>query len=91
MLKLISRLKFILNIPRFIPFLIDFFRSAEVPASRKILSILFIVGYGLFPFDLIPDFFLGLGILDDLAVLGFVLQQLVKLAPESLREKYKLK
>jgi uncharacterized membrane protein YkvA (DUF1232 family) len=91
MRRFINRMRFIFNIQRFVPFIIDFFRSREVPARRKIISILLIAGYGLFPFDLIPDFLIGLGIADDLAVIAFVLQQIVKLAPPALQEKYNLR
>lgn len=39
---------------------------------KKILPWLIVVFYLLFPYDAIPDFFLGPGWLDDLAVLGLV-------------------
>ncbi len=89
--RFVRRIKFILNVKRFLPFLVDFFRSKEVPLSHKVISILCIAGYAWFPFDAIPDFLVVLGIVDDFAILGLVLQFLVKLAPPSLQEKYHLK
>lgn len=88
MTRLWRRLKFILNVRQFIPFLLEYFTSPLVPFSTKLISILFVVGYFLFPFDVIPDFLIAIGLVDDLAVLTFILQQIVKMAPESLRIKY---
>ncbi|MFD1019267.1 YkvA family protein [Thalassobacillus hwangdonensis] len=82
------RLKFIFNIRKSIPFLKDFFLSREVKNRKKIISVLFIVGYFLLPLDLIPDFLAFFGILDDLTVFTLVLQQIVKMAPEHLKEKH---
>lgn len=44
----------------------------------------------MFPFDLIPDFLLFFGVLDDIAVVLFILQRIVKMAPKHLQEKYNL-
>lgn len=43
----------------------------EVPFYKK-LTILFGFTYLLFPFDIIPDPILGLGIVDDIAILLFI-------------------
>ncbi|MBA2874749.1 YkvA family protein [Thermaerobacillus caldiproteolyticus] len=88
MRKLFKRLRFVLKIRRFIPFLIEFFRSKEVAAYKKIISMLFIVGYIVFPFDLIPDWLGIFGIIDDVTVLMFIFQQIVKMAPSHLKNKY---
>ncbi|QPA31514.1 YkvA family protein [Thermaerobacillus caldiproteolyticus] len=88
MRKLFTRLRFVLKIRRFIPFLIEFFRSKEVAAYKKIISMLFIVGYIVFPFDLIPDWLGIFGIIDDVTVLMFIFQQIVKMAPSHLKNKY---
>lgn len=90
MVRFLRRVKFILNIRRFVPFLLDFFTSREVPMPRKLFSVLLLVGYALFPFDAIPDFLMFFGILDDVMVLTFILQQIVKSAPQSLKDKYQL-
>ncbi|MEH7456026.1 DUF1232 domain-containing protein [Bacillus sp. JJ1127] len=90
MKKFISRFRFMLHFRRFIPFLYDFFTSKEVPMQKKILSIGFLIGYVVFPFDLIPDFLFAFGVLDDVAVAIFILQRIVKMAPPHLQEKYDL-
>lgn len=45
----------------------------------------------LFPFDVIPDFLAFFGILDDLTLFMFVLQQIVKMAPPELKEKHEVR
>lgn len=89
--KLFRRIRFILKINRFLPFLFEFFTSKDIPIRKKLLSLLLVVGYILFPFDVIPDFLVFFGILDDLAILTFVLQQIVKMSPQSLKDKYNVK
>ncbi|MYL35013.1 DUF1232 domain-containing protein [Pontibacillus yanchengensis] len=88
MLRFWRRIRFLFNLKKSIPFLMEFFRSYEVDRNKKFFSALLIVGYVLFPFDLIPDFLGLIGFLDDVTVLTFVLQQIVKMAPQSLRDKY---
>jgi uncharacterized membrane protein YkvA (DUF1232 family) len=43
-----------------------------------------------FKFWKFPDFLSIFGFTDDIVVTSFVLQQMVKMAPESLKEKYKV-
>lgn len=75
----------------------------EVPAlSEGLLSITGSIGrqkavpiaagllYILLPLDLVPDFLSIFGFTDDIVITSFVLQQMVKMAPESLKEKYKV-
>ncbi|GAA5417490.1 hypothetical protein Pryu01_02564 [Paraliobacillus ryukyuensis] len=83
-----QRIKFLVKFHKSIPFLKAFFSSKEVKRSTKIISIVLVVGYLFFPFDLIPDFLLGAGILDDVAIAGLIFQQLIRMAPDQLREKY---
>ncbi|WP_071458686.1 YkvA family protein [Bacillus massilinigeriensis] len=90
MRKLFKRLKFVLKFWRFLPFVKDFFLSKEVAANRKMISILLMVAYALFPFDIIPDFLAFFGVVDDIIVAGFILERMVKMAPEDLREKHGL-
>ncbi|WP_053217437.1 YkvA family protein [Virgibacillus senegalensis] len=90
MLRFVRRLKFLFNFKKSLPFLKDFFLSKEVNMATKGLSVLLIIGYIVFPFDIIPDFLMVFGVFDDVAVAGFILQRMVKMAPESLKEKHGL-
>lgn len=90
MRKLWSRVRFVFHIRKFLPFLYDFFTSKDVGLMKKALSILFLCGYVIFPFDLIPDFFLLFGFVDDIAVIMFILQRIIKMAPVHLQSKHGL-
>ncbi|WP_176449150.1 YkvA family protein [Lentibacillus sp. CBA3610] len=91
MRKVLKRLGFLLKFHKSIPFIVDFFRSHEVKGKTKLLYVVVIIGYIIFPFDLIPDFFYIFGFFDDITVAAFLLQQMVKVAPESLKEKHDFK
>ncbi|WP_044748875.1 YkvA family protein [Bacillus alveayuensis] len=86
--KFLRRMRFIFKIRRFIPFLAEFFRSKDISNSKKLLSVLLIGGYFLLPFDAIPDIFGFFGMVDDVAIFLFILQQIVKMAPVDLKHKY---
>lgn len=88
MKKVLRRIRFLFTFPRSVPFLKDFFIAEDIAAAKKLLFAGFIIGYFLLPFDLIPDFLLGFGLLDDVTVAIFLLQWMVKMAPQSLKEKY---
>ncbi|KMY52221.1 membrane protein [Peribacillus loiseleuriae] len=81
---------FILKFWTFLPFLKDFFISREVQLYKKVLGIVFMIGYVVFPFDLIPDFLSFLGIVDDLMIAGIVVNWMVLLSPETLKKKHRL-
>lgn len=87
-MKLIRRLKFLLNIRKSIPLLYEFFTYKGVTLKKKAVAVLFLIGYAIFPYDAIPDFLVIFGFLDDVVILTFVLQQIIKMAPEELRNKY---
>lgn len=53
----------------------------RTPIVLRLLSV-FSVLYVLMPLDLIPDFMLGAGQLDDAAILGIAVALLLKLTPE---------
>ncbi|WP_101846662.1 YkvA family protein [Halobacillus sp. Marseille-P3879] len=90
MLKMWRRIKFLAKLKKSIPFLIKFFRSEEVSGNKKVISIALMIGYIVFPWDLIPDMFVFIGLIDDAAVLTFILQQIVKMAPPSLKEEFQI-
>jgi uncharacterized membrane protein YkvA (DUF1232 family) len=89
--KIIRRLRFIFNVKKFLPFLIDFFRSKEVAPSKKILSVVFLIAYIVFPFDLIPDVLTFFGFLDDLAIFMFIMERIIKISPVDLKNKHGFK
>lgn len=58
-------------------------RDPRTPFAAKCLVVI-VVAYALSPIDLIPDFILVLGYVDDLILLPFGIYLAVKLIPESL-------
>lgn len=88
MTRLWSRLRFLFNFRKSIPFLKAFFTAKEVAAAKKVTVIALIVLYFVFPFDLVPDFLIGIGIVDDLAVATLILQLIIKMAPAHIKAKY---
>ncbi|GGJ90706.1 membrane protein [Lentibacillus kapialis] len=91
MMKFLKRLGFLFKFHKSIPFITDFFRSTQVKRTTKFLYVVLIIGYIALPFDLIPDFLYIFGIIDDITVATFILQLMVKVAPQSLKEKHHLK
>nr|WP_090745633.1 DUF1232 domain-containing protein [Mesobacillus persicus] len=89
-MKFLKRIKFIFKFWKSIPFIIDFFKTKEVDLYKKVLSGLMILTYAFFPFDLIPDFIYLFGIIDDIVVTSFIIERMVKWAPETLKNKYRL-
>lgn len=73
---------------KFLPFLKYFFVSRDVQLHKKALGVILILTYAFFPFDLIPDFLSFIGIIDDVVIAGIVLESMIKMAPQSLKEKY---
>jgi len=89
-MKFFKRMRFVLKFWKSIPFVIEFFLAREVDTFKKVLSLLLILTYIFFPFDLIPDFVYLLGIFDDIVVTSFIIERMVKWAPETLKDKYHL-
>ncbi len=89
-MRFFRRLKFLFNFRKSLPFFKEFFLSKRVRVTAKMASVILIFGYIIFPFDLIPDYLLFFGLFDDVMIAGLILQQMVKMAPASLREKYKI-
>lgn len=85
-----KRIKFLFKFHKSIPFLKDYFLSKEVSTIRKLFAILLGVLYIVFPFDAIPDYLIAFGVIDDVVVVTLILQQIVRMAPESIRQKHRL-
>lgn len=90
MYRFFNRIRFLFQFHKSIPFMKDFFTTSKVKRMTKFLFAVLIIGYIALPFDLIPDFILLFGIVDDATIAIFLLQQMVKIAPESLKEKHNL-
>ncbi|MEH7885073.1 DUF1232 domain-containing protein [Bacillus sp. JJ1609] len=91
MKKFLKRIRLIFKVKKFFPFLIEFFTSKTVAVKNKVISLGLIIGYFLFPFDIIPDFLTLIGVVDDVGVLLLVFQQIIKMAPEDLKDKHNLR
>ncbi|KAB2332694.1 YkvA family protein [Bacillus mesophilum] len=89
-MRWMKRVKFIFKFWKFIPFLKEYFLSREVSMAKKVLPVAGAVAYILLPFDIIPDFLTIFGVTDDIVLTTFLLQQMIKMAPERLKEKYKV-
>ena len=90
MMRFWKRVRFLFNVRKSVPFLVDFFRSRDVSFVKKGLSVGLMIFYFLLPMDVIPDVFFVLGIVDDVAVFAFILQFIVKMAPEELQKRYEI-
>ena len=73
--------EFALLAPRLVKLLWRLARDPRVPARSK--ATLFILGaYLMSPVDIIPDFIPGVGHVDDLVLIAFVLDQMLNRVPE---------
>ncbi len=50
---------------------LSYLRDKEIPVVKKLLFMASLL-YFIFPADIVPDFILGLGLLDDVTVLAFI-------------------
>lgn len=90
MIRLWRRVKFLFNVRKSVPFLVRFFKSKDVSAGKKWFSVVLLVAYLLFPWDVIPDFLVFFGLVDDLAVFTYIIQWMVKMAPADLQKEYRV-
>ncbi|MDQ0269081.1 YkvA family protein [Cytobacillus purgationiresistens] len=90
MKKFFKRIKFVFTFWRFIPFLIDYLFAKELSIWKKVLPLAISIVYIVIPIDLIPDFLFFFGYTDDILFTTFLLQTMVKYAPDRLKEKYEL-
>jgi uncharacterized membrane protein YkvA (DUF1232 family) len=74
------------NLPSFFRLFHRLVKDSRVPARAKLLLV-GVLGYVILPTDLVPDFFPGLGQLDDIAVILGGLKLFLRLCPpEVVRE-----
>jgi uncharacterized membrane protein YkvA (DUF1232 family) len=62
-------------------------RDRRVPRRSKALLVV-LVGYLALPFDVIPDFFPGVGHMDDAVAVAFVLRRLLRHVEPALLEEH---
>ncbi|TFE03331.1 DUF1232 domain-containing protein [Jeotgalibacillus sp. R-1-5s-1] len=88
--KFLSRVRFLFTLKKSFPFLKDYFTSRHVHPMKKIIPAGLAVAYLLLPIDLLPDYLGIIGLTDDLAIVTFLLQLTVKMAPEELAVRHRL-
>ena len=64
------------------------FQDPRVPLAAKVVAVLLVAVYLLFPIDFIPDPVLGLGQLDDLALILIGMKVLQTLSPADVVREY---
>ena len=75
--------EYLLLVPRLVKLLWRLARDPRVPARTK-ATLFLLGGYIASPIDLIPDALPGIGQLDDVAVIAFVLDQMLNRVPEEI-------
>lgn len=75
--------EYVLLLPRLAKLVWRLTRDPRVPARTK-ATLFLLGGYLVSPIDLIPDFVPGIGQLDDIAVIAFVLDQMLNRMPEEV-------
>lgn len=75
--------QYLLLIPRLVKLLWRLARDPRVPARTK-ATLFLLGGYIASPIDLIPDALPGIGQLDDIAIIAFVLDQMLNRVPEDI-------
>ena len=71
------------HLPNFLKLFWRLLKDRRVPIGPKLLLILVLL-YVLTPVDLLPDFWAGLGQIDDLVVIFLGLQGFVRLSPKEI-------
>ena len=83
-----ARLKeYLLIAPHLLKLVFRLLRDDRVPARSKAI-VLMVAGYILSPVDIIPDFVVGVGQLDDLFLLAFALDQIINRVPGHVVEEH---
>ena len=78
--------EYALLLPRLLKLVWRLARDPRVPARVK-ATLVVLGGYLALPYDILPDFIPGIGQLDDIVAIAFVLDQLLnRVSPEVVRE-----
>ena len=75
--------EYVLLLPRLLKLVWRLARDPRVPARTK-ATLFLLGGYLVSPIDVIPDFIPGIGQLDDIAVIAFVLDQMLNRMPDDI-------
>jgi len=76
-----------LLIPNLVKLLVRLMRDPRVPIRRKVL-VAAVLGYVISPIDLIPDFIVGFGKLDDIVVLSIAIDHLMSGSDQGIIEEH---
>lgn len=79
----VSLREYALLAPRLVKLVLRLMRDRRVPPRSKAMLVL-LAAYLLSPVDVVPDFIVGLGQLDDLVVAAFALDQILNRVPEEV-------
>ncbi|HZD39206.1 MAG TPA: DUF1232 domain-containing protein [Terriglobales bacterium] len=86
-LGLARLIQIIFHLPRFVKLFFRLVRDARVPLAPKMLLLL-VLSYVIIPTDLLPDFLLGLGQVDDLLVIFIGLRLFLRLCPKEIVQEH---
>jgi uncharacterized membrane protein YkvA (DUF1232 family) len=80
-------LQFVAHLPRFVKLFARLAKDSRVALGPKLL-LAGILTYLIFPIDLLPDFLVGLGQVDDLLVLFLGLKLFLRLCPKAVVQEH---
>jgi uncharacterized membrane protein YkvA (DUF1232 family) len=80
-------IQFVAHLPSFVKLFSRLVKDPRVPLSPKLIP-LAVLAYVFSPIDLLPDFLLGLGQLDDLMVIFIGLNLFLRLCPREIVQEH---
>lgn len=83
------RLLWMLNLPKSVPLVWNLAWDKRIDWTRKLLYFGGALAYFLLPTDIFPDWFPGVGQLDDLTVLFLLMERFIAGTPEYIVNQYK--
>lgn len=82
-------LRQVLNLRKSIPLVLKLLKDPRVARVNKILLVVGSAAYFILPVDIIPDFLLpGLGYVDDMAVIIFLMNRFINSVPAEIVAEY---